>query len=514
MPTYSHPAIPAWNEPFLWGVATSGYQSEGGYNTSGQPQNNWALHEQEGLIASTGDASGFWTRYEEDFRACQAMGLNSFRLGLEWARIQPSSDPRSTQVPEFDYAALDAYADRIAACYRYGLEPIVTLHHFTHPAWLGLDAWLSESTVELFENYVRVSMTHINRRLVDRYQLPPIRWIMTINELNILGPNTYLSGLFPGHDQGTTALLQAYNILLKSHVRAYNCLHSLYQSEGWLKPLVSLNTCCSDLYWSDKALWDLLAVKPRGIERSEVRDYLYHNARQLELELEKARIPLHHDLTTQFGKLGRIFANFYGSRIINPQPLGGFLQELENSPYPSVIDYVALDYYDPFFVNNVRLPLWSQFNFKAKGWIAGLTGGFMLKCWDWRMVPEGLYFYCQYYAQDLQLPVMIAENGMALRREPDNQIATCRPDGVTRSEFLERHLHQVRRLLADKVPLIGYMHWSLTDNYEWGSFTPRFGLFAIDYTNGTERLVTDHLGDRPSETYARLIREFAEQPPG
>lgn len=45
------------------------------------------------------------------------------------------------------------------------------------------------------------------------------------------------------------------------------------------------------------------------------------------------------------------------------------------------------------------------------------------------------------------------------------------------------------------------------ENYEWGSFTPRFGLISLDYTEGTERLVEDHLGDRPSETYASLIRE-------
>ncbi|HVE17083.1 MAG TPA: family 1 glycosylhydrolase, partial [Chthoniobacterales bacterium] len=74
-----------------------------------------------------------------------------------------------------------------------------------------------------------------------------------------------------------------------------------------------------------------------------------------------------------------------------------------------------------------------------------------------------------------------------------------------RSEFLRRHIAEVKKLREEGCALLGYMHWSLTDNYEWGSYTPRFGLFTIDYTQGAERLVEDHLGDRPSETYASLI---------
>ena len=68
-------------ETFLWGVATSGYQSEGGYNGPGQPQNNWSRSEAKGAVMHTGKAAEFWTRYEEDFQTCQGMGLNSFRLG-------------------------------------------------------------------------------------------------------------------------------------------------------------------------------------------------------------------------------------------------------------------------------------------------------------------------------------------------------------------------------------------------------------------------------------------------
>jgi beta-glucosidase len=96
---------------------------------------------------------------------------------------------------------------------------------------------------------------------------------------------------------------------------------------------------------------------------------------------------------------------------------------------------------------------------------------------------------------------------MALRRKFDNSIAHPRRDRLTRSEFLKAHIAEIRRLIAEDVPMLGYLHWSITDNYEWGSFTPRFGLFTVDFANHAERLPVDHLGDRPSETYARLIAQ-------
>ena len=75
---------------FLWGVATSAYQSEGGYNGPGQPQTNWAAAERRGDVAESGLGADFWNRYPEDFVRCRGLGLNAFRLGIEWSRIQPT----------------------------------------------------------------------------------------------------------------------------------------------------------------------------------------------------------------------------------------------------------------------------------------------------------------------------------------------------------------------------------------------------------------------------------------
>jgi beta-glucosidase len=497
------------NTTFLWGVATSGYQSEGGYNGLGQPQNNWSIWEKQHKVMRTGTATEFWHRYEEDFQACQRIGLNSFRLGLEWARIQPSTAVESAPAPAFDLEALDAYSAIIAACRRHGLEPIVTLHHFTHPAWLGQDAWLSTDTIDCFIDYVRVAVTHINRRLVDDYHLPPIGWYITINEPNILVPNSYLSGQFPaGSERGLGAMFRAYNHILAAHVRGYNCIHDLYEAEGWTSPQVSLNTYCSDLYWSEKAIWDLLDLKRQQIEPKDLQEYAYSNAQELEIALYKASLPFRHDLPFRLGRLVHRVTNWLGHRNFDIKHFDFYLRELEASPRSNVFDYIAIDYYDPFIAHIFRLPAFSDFEFETKDFRGWLMSGITSKWWDWRSLPEGLHFFCQFYARTLEnRPILIAENGMALRRKPDNSIAAHRTDQLRRSEFIKAHVQQIQRLQNEGVPVIGYMHWSLTDNYEWGSYTPRFGLFAVDFMAGTDRLVEDHLGDRPSETYAQLIRE-------
>jgi beta-glucosidase/6-phospho-beta-glucosidase/beta-galactosidase len=131
--------------------------------------------------------------------------------------------------------------------------------------------------------------------------------------------------------------------------------------------------------------------------------------------------------------------------------------------------------------------------------------GMTSKWWDWRLLPEGMHFFCERAVQLYGRPVLIAENGMALRRRADNSGLSHRRDRQTRSDFLRRHVAEVMRLRRGGCPLVGYLHWSLTDNYEWGSYTPRFGLFSLDYTGEGERHVEDFLGDRPSETYAHLI---------
>jgi len=486
---------------FLWGVATSAYQAEGGYNGAGEPQTNWAHAEQHGDVAPLGRSADFWHRYEEDFARCRSLGLNSFRLGLEWSRVQPARNDRAAGAPPFDPAALDHYGTILASCMACNLEPVVTLHHFVHPAWLGSDPWLEATTPALFAAYVRTAVAHVNERLPR-----PIRWFITINEPNMLVLNSYFGRQFPAHARGGWhTMTRAYNQLLRAHVLAYNALHDLYVERGWPAPQVSFNNYCSDVYWSDKLLLDLVCARERGVKREDVGTHVCDRARDFDRAFHDARLPLHKDLAYYVGAGAKRLGNWLGYKKFTSEQFAPFLDELYASSRTRLLDYIGIDYYDPFAAHAFRLPVWWDHEFKNRSIRSWMLATVTSKWWDWRILPRGLHFFCKHYAEDFGRPVLIAENGMALRRRNDGR--KPRRDRMTRSQFLSLHVHEVTRIIREGVPLVGYLHWSLFDNYEWGTYAPRFGLYAIDFTVGTERETVDPYGDQPAETYAALIRE-------
>ncbi|QKG24637.1 beta-glucosidase [Actinomadura verrucosospora] len=144
------------------------------------------------------------------------------------------------------------------------------------------------------------------------------------------------------------------------------------------------------------------------------------------------------------------------------------------------LDFIGIDYYYGASAQN-------------------LTAGYAVTGEFWKIdpEPEGLYYVLKSYQRRLpKLPVYVVENGMST----DN--GKPRPDGYTRSEHLRDHIYWVQRAMADGVKVIGYNYWSLTDNYEWGSYRPRFGLYTVD------ALTDPSLARRPTDavaTYRSII---------
>lgn len=499
---------------FLWGVAISAYQSEGGYNRPGEPYTNWALAEYRGEVDPLGDSTQFFSHYEDDLRRCEALGLNAFRMSIEWSRVQPAWAIGRSAPPAFDRDALSRYGKILASCRDLGIEPIVTLHHFVHPAWLGTDPWLEGDVQDLFTDFVKEAVLAVNSFLVSLGH-DPIRYFITINEPNMLVMSTYLGDQFPTEaKRGLASASAALGGLLQAHVRAYNLIHDLYESEGWGSVRVTFNNYTSDIYWLDKFLTDAVMLRESKVSRSKAQAHLLSKALDFNHQLDRFEARHMGRISRLIGRSLKWGAHRLARKGMKAASFGALLETLYDSPREVLIDYIAYDYYDPFCAHSLRLPRLSQLWKKTAHPFDGFRKSLFSKWWDWRVLPEGLRFFSELLAKAYPgKPLLIAENGMAHRRDHDNR-SHQRPDGILRSEFIRLHAAEVVELVRRGLPLKGYMYWSLFDNYEWGTYSARFGLFSLDYQEGTERCTEDHWGDRPSETYADIVRSAALSPQG
>jgi beta-glucosidase len=208
---------------FLWGVATSAHQVEGGCI------NQWSAWEEQGRIKSgdhVGLACDWWHNAEQDFDRARDLGINALRLSLEWSRIEPEEG-------RWDAGAIKRYRAMLQALRERGMRPFVTLHHFTNPLWLeARDAFHSPHSVRLFERFVKKVVEELGDLCAD--------W-STFNEPNVYASLGYFLGEFPPGKKGR--FIQAGHVtrnLCLAHAAAYRAIHALQQNAnvGWAQHMV------------------------------------------------------------------------------------------------------------------------------------------------------------------------------------------------------------------------------------------------------------------------------------
>jgi beta-glucosidase len=196
---------------FLLGTATAAHQVEGG-NT----RNDWSLFEQEpGRIAQgdrSGRASDEWNRVPQDIKLMQDVGANAYRFSIEWSRLEP-------QQGVWDDAAWAHYQDEIRGLRAAGIEPMVTLLHFTLPEWLAAQGGVRAP--EFPSRFGRFA-AEAARRLG-----PQVRLWCTLNEPNVQMTLGYLDGRWPPGERSPEHAVEAFVGLLRAHAAAAGELHRL-----------------------------------------------------------------------------------------------------------------------------------------------------------------------------------------------------------------------------------------------------------------------------------------------
>ncbi|GAA4491521.1 glycoside hydrolase family 1 protein [Microbacterium panaciterrae] len=161
---------------FLWGASTSPHQTEGNNVNSDW----WA---REGLIPGmdlSGDADDSYHRFGEDMRLLANAGLNAYRFGIEWARIEPRPG-------QFSLAELSHYRRMIQSAFDLGVTPVVTLHHFSSPRWFAEQGgWSAPDAVDRFTKFAAAAAEILH----------DVPWVITINEPNMLAMMTMMEDAF------------------------------------------------------------------------------------------------------------------------------------------------------------------------------------------------------------------------------------------------------------------------------------------------------------------------------
>jgi beta-glucosidase len=125
----------------------------------------------------------------------------------------------------FDRGEVQHYRDVAHACRLAGLEPVVTLHHFTLPTWLAdRGGVLDPDTPRLFARFAALCADAVGAE---------VRWWITINEPSVLAVFGYLYGEWPPLQQGTRGFLAALAGLARMHAAAATAVRTVAAAHGW-----------------------------------------------------------------------------------------------------------------------------------------------------------------------------------------------------------------------------------------------------------------------------------------
>ncbi len=392
---------------FLWGSATSAHQVEG--NNS---NNDWWAWEQAGRVKEpSGRACEQYQRFEGDFDLAKELHHNAHRFSIEWSRIEPRFGER-------DEAAIAHYRQLVAALRARGLEPIVTLHHFTNPQWLlAKGGWASPKVVDLFARYTRWMVEALGE----------VRYWLTINEPLVYANMHYLDGTGPPGARNVGQGFLVIEHLARAHAAAYRVIHDHARASG-REVMVSF-AHHTQPFLPCKPWW----IGDRLIAEETQRVY---NHRMLETLTD-------------------------GSLRLPGRPIAR-IQEAANT-----LDFLGFNYYGRIFLH-LGFSGFSQ-------WLGARCSTrhhrevIERNALDWDVYPPGIYDVL-HWAKPYRRPVLITENGI------------CTHDDTQRERFITRHVQWVARAVQEGLHVIGYLYWSLLDNFEWAEgYGPRFGLIEMDY---------------------------------
>lgn len=395
-----------------------------------------------------------WWRWEQEGRIKEASGIacNQYELFRNDFKLAKSLNHNAHRFslewsriePEegkYDGDALTHYKDIVKTLRSLNIIPIVTINHFTLPQWFQeKGGWIGKRSSYIFSLFAE----KVARELGE-----DVCYWLTVNEPigNIHG--AYIDGSWPPGRRSLKEAAMAIVSILQAHCLAYKAIHRVYKEKGWPAPKVSFAK---------------FTIQYTPCRAGSIPDII----------------------STRF-------RHYYVNKFFITSLMSGWCIApripLRRLPLKRSLDFIGLNYYTRdyihfagFFKDRIFGKICSQIHHEKSG-----KRNFL----RWEIYPEGLYKMLMEYKQ-YGLPILITENGICSNNDND------------RIDFIKAHLREAHRAIGKGVPVFGYLHWSLMDNFEWThGFGPRFGLVEVDYA--TQRRIV-----KPSaRIYADIIKNNA-----
>jgi len=406
---------------FFFGAAESAYQTEGGN------ENDWTDWEQGSYPDGRPHVKGGVTaaRTTDAWNDWPEDVAAAQTLGANMLRVGlewSRLEPREGEWNEEAVARYRAFFRALRRAAPRSIEPMVTLWHFTLPRWLAQrGGWEAPDALDVFARYVRKVAASFGDE---------VDWWCTLNEPNVFVAKGYLAAEWPPGVKDPLRAARVLATLLRAHGRAAAELRAVDRTDADGDGHPTRIGLAHNV-----RIFDPASSHPADALAAAVADTFYN------------------ETTVDAVATGRVRIRLPGAVTLDepaPELLGSF-------------DYLGLNYYTRDFIQG---PRWGGAPYQPVR-----RPGLPRTDMGWEIYPAGLERLLLRYRHRVW-PLFVTENGLADR------------EGHQRSTFLLAHLSAVDRALEQGAPVIGYLFWSLTDNFEWShGFEGRFGLFAVDFAH-------------------------------
>ena len=444
---------------FLWGVATSSYQIEGGVDLDGRGSSIWdTFCATPGTIRGGDDgrvAADHRRRMTEDVALLDELGVGAYRFSIAWPRVQPGGGGAISE------RGLDFYRSLVDHLLDVGIEPVVTLYHWDLPQELeDAGGWPARETAYRFGEYAAA----VGAALGDRVR----RW-STICEPWCVSMLGYASGVHaPGRSEAGAAVVAAHHLLL-AHGLAVDAL----RANVALDPEIAITLNPYPVVAAGPSAADVDATR----RVDGVANRLWYDA------VLMGRYP--DDVLADFSSVSDLAHIVEGDLAVISRP----------------IDAIGVNYYRR---HHARYAAGVSAGPPASTWpgspdVELVDPGVATTASGWAIEPDGLLETLLRLTQDYDPPaIYVHESGAAFDDEPD---ASGYVDDQDRLTYLRDHVLVAQEALAAGVDLRGFFVWSFLDNFEWAEgYAKRFGIVRVDFD--TQRRIPK----ASARWYSRLAR--------